>query len=314
MNISVVIVNFNGGPMLRKCVRSCVDEGVLPGEIIVVDNGSMDESCDLPPEFGAVQILRIGCNVGFARAVNKGIRQATQNFILIHNNDARLLPGAITSLLQCVARFPQAAFVGARLVNPEGRPQNVVAEFPHWWSDLIPNFVRKVRRKNPKMLGVEQAVDVPSLIGAAFLVRRQALERLGLLDEDFFFYLEETEWCHRAHQKGFQVIFCPEARVEHGLGGTANRYKAEARIEFHRSRLIYARKVEGTTARNLLLGVLFASSFINFLSNAVLLVLTLFAFSKLRRKTAMYGRLWLWHLLGRPVDWGLPNKCPELRK
>ena len=314
MNVGVIILNFNGREVLRDCLQSCLDAGVPEEMVTIVDNGSTDDSLALVEEFSGVQKILIGCNAGFARAVNKGICVTNGDLILILNNDARLLPESLCALLDCADKNPNGAFIGARLLSPSGNPQNVVADFPHWWSEMIPNFVGKLRRKNPKMLGVEKSVDVPSLIGAAFLVRKQVLERLGLLDEDFFFYLEETEWCHRAHQKGFQVIFCPEARVEHSLGGTANRYKAEARIEFHRSRLIYARKVEGTTARNLLLGVLFASSFINFLSNAVLLVLTLFAFSKLRRKTAMYGRLWLWHLLGRPVDWGLPNKCPELRK
>jgi len=311
MEISVVIVNYNGGDKLSHCVESCLREGIVEEDIFVVDNGSSDLSLAiLRSKFSSINILMNGCNAGFARAVNAGIKLVYSEFVLILNNDARLLPGAVTALLRCAEDHPNAAFISSRLLDSNGRPQNVVADFPFWWKDLVPRFLQKLWQSfDPKMASINVPAKVPSIIGAAFLVRRNVLPKIGLLDERFFFYLEETEWCFRAHQLGYSVIFCPESLVEHDLGGTANRYRAMARIEFHRSRILYSQKVEGPAASRILTILLFLSSIINFFSNSLLVIFTIFLSRKARRKAAMYGSLFLWHLLGRPESWGLPGKC-----
>lgn len=313
MNVCVVIINYNGFAYIAKCVDSCLVEGFKESEIIVVDNGSVDDSVarvrDLYPD---VQVVANPCNAGFARAVNQGIRASSHDFVLILNNDARLLPGTIQALQKCAAENPNAALIGARLVDQNLRPQNVVAPFPCVWRDVIPRFLQQwflPRGQIGRMAEVQEPMSVPTLIGAALMLRRSTLPQLGLMDEDFFFYLEETEWCHRAHALGFDVVFCPQAMVMHELGGTANRYRAAARIEFHRSRLLYARKVEGKLPWAILSLSLYLSSTINMLSNLCATVCTLFLIPGLRKKTRMYATLWLWHCLGRPRSWGLPNKC-----
>ncbi|WP_414040318.1 glycosyltransferase family 2 protein [Acidithiobacillus sp. M4-SHS-6] len=315
MNVSVVIINYNGTAYIAKCVDSCMVEGFKESEIIVVDNGSIDDSVarvhDLYPD---LQVVANSCNAGFARAVNQGIRASSQDYVLILNNDARLLPGAIEALEKCASANPDAALIGARLVDQNLRPQNVVAPFPNVWRDLLPRFLQKCflpRGQIGRMADVQEPMSVPTLIGAALMLRRSALPQLGLMDEDFFFYLEETEWCHRAHALGLDVVFCPQAMVMHELGGTANRYRAAARVEFHRSRLLYARKVEGKLPWAILSLSLYVSSTLNMLSNACATVCTLFLIPGLRRKTRMYATLCLWHCLGRPRSWGLPNKCPQ---
>ncbi|MGE4530854.1 MAG: glycosyltransferase [Acidithiobacillus sp.] len=316
MKIAVVIVNYNGSSCISSCIASCVADGIAASNIAVVDNGSHDDSIiRVQSDFPEIRVVANTCNMGFARAVNQGIHELDQDLVLILNNDACLQLGASQSLIRCAKKFSNAALIGARLVDQDLRPQNVVAPFPNVWRDLIPRFLQKFflpQGQIGRLAEVLEPVSVPTLIGAALLLRRSALPRLGLMDEDFFFYLEETEWCYRAHNLGFEVMLCPEAVVVHELGGTANRFRAASRIEFHRSRLLYAQKVEGKTPWLMLSAFYYFSSSINLLINGLGVILTLFLIPRLRYKVEMYAKVWLWHMLGRPQSWGLPNKCPRL--
>ncbi|MGC9205878.1 glycosyltransferase family 2 protein [Acidithiobacillus sp.] len=315
MKITVIIVNYNGESKLIPCIESWIADGGSESDVVVVDNGSVDKSISiLENRFLSLRIIRNACNGGFAKAVNQGISQSCQDLVLILNNDAYLVPGAIRALQKCAVEHPTAALIGARLVDQNLRPQNVVAPFPNVWRDFLPRFLQRLflpRGQIGRLEAEHEPMSVPTLIGAALMVRRSALKRLGLMDEDFFFYLEETEWCYRAHILGFDVLLCPQALVMHELGGTANRYRAASRIEFHRSRLLYARKVEGSLAWFILSIHYYFSSSINLISNALAMALTFFQVSRLRRKTRMYAVVWLWHFSGRPSGWGLPNKCPR---
>jgi Predicted glycosyltransferases len=141
-------------------------------------------------------------------------------------------------------------------------------------------------------------------------VRIRAVEAFGLLDEDSFSFLEETEWCYRAHQQGWQVWQVPEAQAVHLQGSTAKRYEALARIEFQRSKLLYFAKTAPRFAR--LYPVIFGfQAMINAVSNSVIMVLGGGFFSKSRRRTAVYWRVFLWYITGRPSHVGLPGKCPQ---
>lgn len=315
MKVSIVIVNYNGEMRINESIASCKAEGVDEKDIVIIDNGSDDSSVTmLREQFSEVIILENSCNAGFSRAVNQGIRESQQDLILILNNDARLQAGCIANFIQCAQSFPNAALIGGRLIDAQQSPQNVVAPFPSVWHELLPKFLLKSFLGHDQMgrlADVSHPLVVPTVIGAALMLRKSCLPKLGFMDEDFFFYLEETEWCHRAHVLGFDVVLCPQAVVVHELGGTANQYRAASRIEFHRSRLLYARKVEGSLAWFILSIHYYFSSSINLISNALAMALTFFQVSRLRRKTRMYAVVWLWHFSGRPSGWGLPNKCPQ---
>jgi GT2 family glycosyltransferase len=189
MKISIVIINYNGAWCIPACISSCVAEGVEAQDIVVVDNGSDYNSLALVRhEFPDVRIVDNACNAGFARAVNQGLREAGQELVLILNNDARLQSGAVAHLIRCAERFPDAALIGARLLDVQQRPQNVVAPFPRVWHELLPKFLlKRVLRSGPmgRMANVSEPMVVPTLIGAALLLRRSVLPILGLMDEDF---------------------------------------------------------------------------------------------------------------------------------
>lgn len=312
MKISVVIVNYNGSSCISSCISSCVADGIAASNIAVVDNGSHDDSIlRVRTDFPEIRVVANTCNMGFARAVNQGIHELDQDLVLILNNDARLQLGASQSLIRCAKKFSNAALIGARLVDQNLRPQNVVAPFPNVWRDLIPRFLQKFflpQGQIGRLAEVREPISVPTLIGAALLLRRSALPRLGLMDEDFFFYLEETEWCYRAHNLGFEVMLCPKALVVHELGGTANRFRAASRIEFQRSRLLYARKVEGLLPWVFLSLWMPVKAAIDFFFNGIAMVFTLGLIPRQRKRCLNYGGILMWHLLFRPTHWGLPGK------
>lgn len=312
LRFSVVIVNYNGGAMLGDCVRSVLQEGVRAAQIIIADNGSRDDSLsNLEGDVPGTTIIRNPCNAGFARAVNQGLAQAQGDFALLLNNDAQLQPGALRAFADAFDQIPEMVIAGGQLRYADGRLQNAIAPLPTLAAEFLPRALLKwifPRRFQGKMTeGTPTAVE--SIIGACLAVRRSALPRLGLLDEDYFFFMEETEWCQRARRLGFQVYHVPEARAVHAQGQTANRFRSAARIEFQRSKLIFFKKTRPFAAYLVLTTLLPLKSLINALSNTVLCLLTACASAHQRTKTLGYWHITLWHMLGRPANWGLPGKC-----
>lgn len=310
----VVIVNYNGGAILSDCVRSVLREDVRAAQIIIVDNGSQDDSlANIERDAPGTTIIRNTCNAGFARAVNQGLAQAQGDFSLLLNNDAQLQPGALRAFADAFDQIPEIAIAGGQLHYADGRLQNAIAPLPTLTAEFLPRALLKwifpLRFQGKIVAGIPTAVE--SVIGACLAVRRSALPRLGLLDEDYFFFLEETEWCQRARRLGFQVYHVPAARALHAQGQTANRFRTAARIEFHRSKLIFFKKTRTFAAYLILAALLPIKSLINALSNTILCLLTACASARQRAKTLGYWHIIVWYVLGRPASWGLPGKCAQ---
>ncbi|MGB9578040.1 MAG: glycosyltransferase [Halothiobacillaceae bacterium] len=311
---TVIVVNYNGGEMLAACAQSLLDHGLPGRHLIVIDNGSRDDSLHclqrLIPE---CQIIRMGCNAGFARAVNRGLAITQTEFALLLNNDARLEQGALNALAEHFDHHPRAAFAGGRLLYADGRPQNAIAPLPTLWGEMIPKGLRRLMapKRYDSRPQTDAPIEVESLIGALFAIRMDAAWTLGFLDEDFFFFLEETEWCYRARKHHWQVWHVPAARAVHAQGGTAKRYHALARIEYQRSKLLYYRK----TIPHLYpaaLAILLLKALTNALAHGLGLALGAALMVRQRQKAMVYFRILGWYLQGRPEHVGLPDKCPKI--
>lgn len=314
---SVVIVNYNGGSMLQECVLSVVREGVPSSKIIVVDNGSRDGSIDdLERSIDGLGVIRNSCNAGFARGVNQGIELALAvtsptEFILLLNNDAQLEPGALRAFADGFDGLPNLAIAGGQLRYPDGRLQSAFAPLPSLAEEILPRFLldlispHRFRRKTL----VDSPIAVGCVFGACLCVRSAILPSLGLLDEDYFFFFEEIEWCQRAGRMGAEVYYLPAARAIHGQGQTANRFRGPSRVEYQRSKLTFFRKTRTLAAYLVVSAVLVLRTLINALAGAVMCVATLFLNKRLRLKAGIYWYLLFWHALLRPASWGLPGKC-----
>jgi len=310
---SAVIVNYNGGDLLAGCVQSSLVEGIPSKQIFIVDNGSKDGSLvQIERDFTEIQIIRNDCNAGFARAVNQGLARVASEFSLLLNNDAQLQPGALRAFAEAFDTIPALAIAGGQLRYPDGRLQNAFAPFPTLLSEIVPatwlqllaphRFQRKSASTEPF------AVD--SVLGACIAVRHAVLPTLGLLDDDFFFFWEEIEWCWRARQLGYAVHHVPAAKATHLQGSTANRFRGPARIEYQRSKLTFFRKTQRRAACFCISTLLVLGTLLNACGNLALCFLTLFTAKKIRAKNRIYWYVLAWHLLARPASWGLPGKCP----
>lgn len=312
MDVSIIIVTRNTCALTREAIQSVRSGPPGPAtEIVVVDNGSTDESPQrLPAEFPALRWLRSERNLGFARAVNLAAREARGDFLLLLNSDARLTPEALDTTLAWMRAHPDCAVAGAQLLNPDGSRQNSIANFPTLATELLNKSL--LRRLWPaRFPGKEQhflePLEVETVVGAFMLIRRSVWDQLGGLDERFFFFLEETDFCWRAHRRGFRVVHLPGVRVLHGQGRTAKTVSAGARIEYWRSRYAYFAKHHGRLARAVLRVGLALRLGADWIGAGAVRLLTLGGSARWRERWQVRTALLVWHLRGCPADAGLPR-------
>jgi GT2 family glycosyltransferase len=232
MSVSIIIVNYKSIALLLDCLRSIYQfSSAQQIEVIVVDNDSGDESeTILAQAYPQVRWIQMGYNAGFARANNEGIKQATRELVLLLNPDTIILKDAIAI---CAERLKNAAYIAAsaQLLNEDGTPQitgnffmkgglNHLMALPY-----AGRFIRwlgytlKVKKTNvPEATG---AVEVDWINGAFLMVKKEAIKKAGLLDEDFFLYSEEIEWCSRLCKLGKLCVY-GDLQVIHLQGATAN--------------------------------------------------------------------------------------------
>lgn len=312
MDVSVILLTRNTCRQTREAIESVFSSaGALSTEIRVLDNGSTDETASiLPAAFPQIHYQRLERNIGFARGVNLAAGQAGGAFLLLLNSDARLQPEALRLGVEWMRANPRCGIGGAQLFYPDGKKQNSIANFPSLATELFNKFL--LRALWPKRFpGKEQEycepVEVESVIGAFFLVRREVWEKLGGMDERFFFFLEETDFCLRARQAGFATMHLPQVRVWHGQAQTAKQDLPAARIEYWRSRYAYFAKHHSLATRLVLRCGLLLRLLVDSVFSGLLTALALRQSRRWRDKFAVHRALLLWHLQGCPDGVGLPR-------
>lgn len=312
-NVTVIIVTRNTSALVRAAVRS-VFEGVDGGttEVVVVDNGSTDDTpTALPREFPAVKYVRSESNLGFARANNLGAREATGNYLLLLNSDARLRADSLQRAVEWMGAHPEASVAGAQLLNPDGSRQNSIANFPTLATELLNKSL--LRRLFPaRFPGKEQQfskpMEVESVVGAFMLIRGQAWRTAGGLDERYFFFLEETDFCLAVKRAGGKVYHLPQVEVWHEQGKSAKQTPAPARIEYWRSRYAYFAKNHSAIIGVLLRAGLWVKLLANWVSSGLLMALTFGQSERWRGAWRTNAALLEWHLKGCPKEAGLPRE------
>jgi GT2 family glycosyltransferase len=221
----VVVVTYNALPWVERALES-----VRGHETIVVDHGSTDGTLELVRErFPEARLIEQE-NKGLGGGSNAGMRVAAGDYFLLLNSDAWALDGAVERLAAFAAGRPEAAVVGPRLLNPDGSLQRTVRGFPSVWrlaTEYL--FLRKLAPRSRALNAFygagfdhDRVIEAEFLMGACLLVRREAADTVGLFDEDFFMFSEETDWCYRFRQAGWKVLFTPEAEFVH-VGGATTR-------------------------------------------------------------------------------------------
>lgn len=229
IDASLVIASWNGRSHVLDCLRSILaSNSAARIEIIVVDNASSDGSAEaITLEFPAVQLIRNSTNVGFARANNIGIARASGRYVFLVNSDVIVRAGAIDAMIEFMDARPRTGLAGPRVLNVDGSLQPSCRKFPGIFANTCDAFAlhRLSHRLSGELMkhwSYDSDRSVDAVSGCFFVVRAAALRQVGGLDETFFMYSEDIDWCIRFHQTGWDVRFCPAAEVVHVGGGSSS--------------------------------------------------------------------------------------------
>lgn len=254
MKLSIIIVNWNAGPFLRKCLDAlpAATGGAFPYEVFVADNASTDDS--LRDARGSAQPFReipLLTNAGFAHANNVALQRAKGDILLLLNPDTEPRPGSLAALVEFFHTQPRTGIVGGRLWNSDGTAQRSVRRLPS--PTVLALLLTRLAWLFPKLapyreyemadFPYDQPMRVEQVMGACFAIRRAVLQALGPLDERYWIWFEETDYCARALKAGFDIWFAPSVEVVHHLATAFRQVSALRRAWwFSSSALKYAAK------------------------------------------------------------------------
>jgi GT2 family glycosyltransferase len=271
VDVSIVIVNWNTKELLRDCLKSICEQTLgIDYEIIVIDNASRDGSPEMVRnDFQQVILIENTQNRGFAAANNQGIAQARGRYVLLLNSDTLVWDRAIEKTVQYADGHPDAAVVGCQVWEDSDTIQLTCFRFPSVAAMAWSAFGLARLFPNNRLLGrqhmlwwrrdSEREVDVVS--GMFMMVRRTAIDEVGPMDEDYFLYFEETDWCYRFAAAGWKMLFWPGARILHRDGGSHSSNQTAARmfVQFQKSLCIFFKKHYGILSCTLVRGLLVVS-------------------------------------------------------
>jgi hypothetical protein len=253
MDLSAVVVSYNSRDHLPGSLGAlAASTAGTAAEIVVVDNDSRDGTPDLVRErFPAVSLIRNGANLGYARAVNQGIAATTGRHVLVLNPDCEMKPGALASLARFLDGAPKAAIAAPRILNPDGTLEFSARSFPGPLTFLFNRYslLTRLFPHNPFSRGYlltdwdhASVREVDWVSGACMLVRREAIATVGGMDEAFFMFNEDVDWCRRMKLAGHAVCYVPDAVVVHHIGASRRRVAPRVILERHRGMIHYFHK------------------------------------------------------------------------
>ena len=259
IDVSVIIVSWNTRELLGRCLKSLFEQthGVS-FEVLVVDNASSDDSAEMVrSEFTQVNLIANDANLGFARANNQAIAEAKGECVLLLNPDTELIDDGISNLVAVARKHPEAGIVGGKILNPDRSIQASVRRFPTLCSQVLIMLklhhafvnISCLRRYFANDVNPESEQSADQVMGAFFLISRQALNIVGTLDERFFIWFEEVDYCKRVVNAGLKVLYTPVAQVvHHGGESFAQVFALKKQKMFNASLAKYMRKHFGRRA------------------------------------------------------------------
>jgi N-acetylglucosaminyl-diphospho-decaprenol L-rhamnosyltransferase len=253
-DLSIIIVSWNVRDYLRSCLSSIIDnQGDLLVEVIVVDSGSADGSTQMiRDEYPSLKLVACNDNVGFPRGNNIGLRDATGRFLLLLNPDTEIISDALSQMVAYLEENEEVGVVGGQLLNSDGTVQSSRRRFPSiataafestWLQPYAPREM--IRQYYAEDLPLDDPVEVDWLVGACLMTRREVIDEVGLMDEAYFMYSEELDWCRRIREAGWRIVYLPEAQIIHHVGKSSEQAETERHVNFQRAKLRYFRKYHG---------------------------------------------------------------------
>jgi GT2 family glycosyltransferase len=250
--LSVVIVSWNAKAYLELCLDSIAKDPPRRSlEVLVVDNASTDKTVEMvETKFPWVKLIKSDRNLGFAKGNNVAIRQCQGRYVALVNPDVIVFPGCFDKLADFLDRNPYVGNVGPRVFNPDMTQQSTCRRFPTLWNNFCSAAcLERIMSGNRFFAGEHMFYfahnctrDVDVLVGCFSMIRHETFEQVGLLDEDLFMYGDDVDWCRRARNAGWRMVFYPEARAIHDPGKTTKKFPAHFAVAQQRSILQYWKK------------------------------------------------------------------------
>jgi GT2 family glycosyltransferase len=254
-DISVVIVGWNAKHYLELCLESLASAPPRRSmEVLVVDNASNDDSVEMiETKFPWVKLIKSSENLGFSKGNNVAIRLAQGRYIALVNPDVIVFPGCLDSLADFLDQNPKVGNAGPRVLNPDMSMQSTCRQFPTLWNNFCSASGLSSRFRNSRFFAGEhmfyfphdRTLTVDVLVGCFSMIRREAFDSVGLLDEGLFMYGDDVDWCQRARNAGWDVVFYPGAQAIHDRGKITAPYPVRFAVAQQRSVLHYWSKHHG---------------------------------------------------------------------
>ncbi|CQR58534.1 glycosyl transferase family 2 [Paenibacillus riograndensis SBR5] len=275
VDVSIIVLNYNTCRLTMDCLRSVYDsETNFVYEIILIDNNSRDDSVErISREFPGVMLIANSENVGYARANNQGMEVASGRYVLLLNSDTVVLKDTLQTMISFMDGRPDLGASGCKVILPDGSLDKACKRgFPtpsasfyyaFGFSKLFPDRPRF----NGYQLGYldpDQDYPVDCLVGAFMLLRRETIEQVGGLDEDFFMYGEDLDWCFRIKEAGWGIYYYPQTSIIHLKGGSARRRPFKIVYEFHRAMILFHRKHYSKRYNSMINGAVYAGVGVKF--------------------------------------------------
>jgi GT2 family glycosyltransferase/glycogen synthase len=244
--LDIIIVNYNSTDYLLRCLASVIRSlGDLPARIFVEDNDSRDRPERIGERFPAVRLTLNRRNLGFGAAVNQALRRSRSPFVVLLNPDSLVQPGLFTETLAYLRCHPRVAVIGPRILDGDGAIQGSARSFPtpltgffgrkSLFTRLFPNNPITSANLLTSRSDGTSPMEVDWVSGACMVVRRQAIDAVGLFDERFFMYWEDADWCRRMGDAGWKVVYLPGPTVMHYVGVSSDQLMLRSTYEFHKS-------------------------------------------------------------------------------
>jgi len=244
--LDIIIVNYNSTDYLLRCIKSIYGSlRELPAKVFVQDNASQDGVDRLKAEFPKVILSKNRYNMGFSRAINNALRQGDSPYIVLLNPDSYVMDGFFEPILRHMEENPDVGIVGPKILDHDGSVQGSARTFPtpltglFGRSSLLTRLFPNNRLTRENILTTrsdgKSPMEVHWVSGACMVVRRKAVDDVGLMDERFFLYWEDADWCRRMRRKGWKVVYFPESPVVHYAGASSEQAPLRSILEFHKS-------------------------------------------------------------------------------
>lgn len=267
MDLTIIIVSWNVRALLRRCLQSIPSDSPSV-QVIVVDNASCDGSAEMVRrEFPQVHLITNEQNRGFTAANNQGLALSRGRYLLLLNPDTEVLGEALVTMIDYMDHNATVGVLGPQIRYPDGSLQSSRRRFPTLATALVESTVIQEWWGDNRILCRYYMADTPDdviqtadwVTGACMLVRHQAYEQVGGLDEGFFMYSEELDWCRRIKEAGWEVVYLPTATIVHHEGRSSEQVVAARHIYFQSSKVRYFRKHHGLLQGSVLRGFLLAT-------------------------------------------------------